>query len=395
MGTLVVGIQKSAINTIFDYNVQSKSIDSNYYVINGTNDIIFCSDLKYDVTVGDELNKMEYIIKSVDISTYKWKVTTAVKRNSILKEVNTMKYFIFGITCFIILLTAIIILFFIQSLTGAIGKIVKGFKKVQQGELSTFIQLESNDELKMIENNFNKMVHRLKQQREEIIELSYTQKEAEIRALEAQINPHFIYNTINCINWMAIDKEVYEISKALKYLAEIMRYSVSNSNIITPLREEMNWLEQYIYLQKMRFGNRFNCVIDIEENAMDFPIYKLLIQPLIENAIIHGMEEVKSDGLIIVSACIMDDNRLKIIISDNGRGIEKTLLDKIKTSIHNNQIEKKDIESIGIFNVIQRMKIYYGNYGEIYINSDSKGTSIEIIISKVTDRRGDNESDYY
>lgn len=386
MGVMAIGIDQKAITDIFSYNIKDKSIDSYYYIVGEKEEVIFLSDRSKNIDLVDIIDNDNYITKNVKINEYNWDICVAVAKDSILKEVKIIKALILIISSAIVLIVTGVILYFVKSITDSIEIIVKGFKQIQQGELIGRIYLNSKDELKSIEINFNKMVRRLRMQRDEIVELSHRQKEAEIRALEAQINPHFLYNTINCINWMAIDNDMYDISRALKYLAEIMRYSINNSNIITPLIEEVNWLEQYVFLQKMRFKNRFDCVIHIDDEAMNFPIYKLLIQPLIENSIIHGMEDKKSGGIIKVSGHVLEDKRLKLVISDNGRGVNADVLQRIREVINNKSFVQQDEAGIGIFNVIERLKIYYGDLGKIDIDSNENGTSISIIIPKVWGR---------
>lgn len=114
------------------------------------------------------------------------------------------------------------------------------------------------------------------------------QKNAEIAALEAQINPHFLYNTLDTINWMAIDRDEYEISNMITTLARILRYGISDSNGVVKIRDEVEWLKQYIFLQQTKLKNSFDCHIDVEPELMDLSIHKLLLQPFIENAILHG-----------------------------------------------------------------------------------------------------------
>ena len=118
------------------------------------------------------------------------------------------------------------------------------------------------------------------------------QKNAEIAALEAQINPHFLYNTLDTISWMAIDRDEYEISNMIATLARILRYGISDSNGIVKIKDEIDWLKQYIFLQQTKLKNSFECHINVEPELMEIPIHKLLLQPFIENAILHGFEGV-------------------------------------------------------------------------------------------------------
>ena len=193
-----------------------------------------------------------------------------------------------------ILFSITIIIYITRNFSVSTGKILDAMKTAQDGELSVQVTLDNDDdELSVIAARFNKMISKINQLVEEVKRATFKQKEAEIRALEAQINPHFLYNTLDSINWMAIKKEEHEISNMLKSLAQILRYSVDKSNSIVKLREEIKWLKQYLYLQQTRFNYSFECFMDVDESIMDCMVHKLLLQPFIENAVIHGFEGVK------------------------------------------------------------------------------------------------------
>jgi two-component system sensor histidine kinase YesM len=208
------------------------------------------------------------------------------------------------------------------------------------------------------------------------------QKEAEIRAIEAQINPHFLYNTLDCINWMAIEKEEYEISKMLKSLGQILRYSINQSNKIVSFSQEIQWLKQYLYLQESRFDNSFKTEIKFEEEVLEFKIHKLMLQPLIENSIIHGFEGYTSGGVLEVSIEIKEAD-IVIFIKDNGKGMDSEKVKYINSLVSEAKIINKG-EHIGIENVISRLRIYYGDYYKFNIESEiGRGTSICIRIPKI------------
>lgn len=241
---------------------------------------------------------------------------------------------------------------------------------------SDFYELEKSMQ-GMAERN-NELVQTLKQKNEEIQKSEEERRLYEIRALEAQINPHFIYNTLDTINWMAIDNGEEEISNMLGMLGSLLRYSISNSAIIVILRAEIEWLKKYIYLQKIRFNNSFDCIYDITPEAMDFPVYKTMLQPIVENCIIHGFESIQKGGLIIVKAFVQSDGRINILIKDNGNGMPEKTLERIQKCIDNGVM---DMEDIGISNVVNRLRIYYHGEAEIHIDSTvGKGTVIDLQI---------------
>ncbi len=199
---------------------------------------------------------------------------------------------------------------------------------------------------------------------------------------EAQINPHFLYNTLDAINWRAIENDEEEISNMISMLASLLRYSVSNIDKLVILRAEIEWLKKYMFLQQDRFGNSFDWEYAVTEEAMDYPIYKMLLQPLMENAILHAFEDIKTGGKITVNAFVRKDGRLEISVKDNGRGMRLQELALIRKQIkHKSSLDSK---SIGISNVINRMWTYYGDDAEIYVESEwMEGTEFVLVIPAI------------
>lgn len=281
-----------------------------------------------------------------------------------------------------------VILFFISKrYLGAIQKIAQNihdFKGTDADQIIT--DLNEEDELYVIVRQFNKMTARvnslvetLRQRNEEIKAAAISQKHAEIKALEAQINPHFLYNILDSINWRAVEHDEEEISNMLGTLGSLLRYSVSNIDMMVMLEAEISWLEKYIFLQRDRFQNSFDCQYDITNEAMVFPIYKMLLQPIIENIILHAFEEVKEGGMIDVKAFIREDGKLEIRVKDNGCGMADETLAEIQKEI--SEEGALNGRSIGISNVVHRLRIYYQDEADIAVKSKpGKGTEFILII---------------
>lgn len=203
------------------------------------------------------------------------------------------------------------------------------------------------------------------------------QKNAEIAALEAQINPHFLYNTLDTINWMAIDKDEYEISNMIATLAHILRYGISDSNGIVKIKDETDWLKQYIFLQQTRLKNSFECYINVEPELMNLPIHKLLLQPFVENAILHGFEGVDRAHRLQMGMT-RENDFLKIEIEDNGCGIPEERAAEMNRGIFRKTDDKNHI---GLENAITRLYMYYGKRTKVVIHSKpEEGTRVQIHI---------------
>ena len=282
-------------------------------------------------------------------------------------------------------LIAVIILV-TRHMTGSIKNIVAAMKKAGAGDLAVRVRRDRKmpSEMETITDQFNRMMGQMNKLVEEVKMVSARQKDAEITALEAQINPHFLYNTLDTINWMAINADQYEISSAIGALARILRYGIDKSNSIVTLREEMEWLQQYIFLQQTRLKNTFSCQIIVPPELLDCLIHKLIFQPFVENAILHGFEGVQQHHILIIEIQEKPKGLLNITIHDNGKGIEAAKVEEIKQGI---LPDNKSKNHLGMKNAIDRLKMYYGEDAEFIIESpEGKGTTLVIRIPKTQGR---------
>lgn len=310
-------------------------------------------------------------------------IDTAIYQKEIYDMVRGVIVFVIAVTCVFCVIVYVVSGRYIQT----IQKIAQGLRDYEGTDAEQLhVDMDEKDELYVIVRQFNKMtvrvndlVEKLWQKNEEIKAAAISQKHAEIKALEAQINPHFLFNTLDSINWRAIEHDEEEISNMLGALGSLLRYSVSNIDMMVMLKAEISWLKKYVFLQRDRFQDSFDCQYDIDENALDFPIYKMLLQPIIENTILHAFEEVKEGGIINVKAFVRDDGRLEIRIKDNGCGIREEVLEKIRREIRENG--PLNSKSIGISNVIHRLQIYYRGEAELAVNSKlGEGTEFILVI---------------
>lgn len=232
-------------------------------------------------------------------------------------------------------------------------------------------------EFMRISRHFNRMTKRIEEsERMERIAM-LKEKNAEIQALEAQINPHFLYNTLDAINWMAVDKNEYAISKMLTELAAIMRYSIHGSNEIVELKDELTYLKKYIHLQQERLNYSFLSTLKADESLYHVKIHKMLMQPLVENTLVHGFPGKSEVDELYIEISQSDEQKLRIIVADNGRGMKPELVDLLN---HYDYATDKVETSIGVRNVIARLNLYYGNASSFRVESDETGTKITMEI---------------
>lgn len=245
----------------------------------------------------------------------------------------------------------------VDSYVEAMGRVGKGDYSVRASQLK-----RRHPQIRRIEQGFNDMVIHIESQVEEGRKASMKQKYAEMSALEAQITPHFLYNTLDIINWKAIEEEQYEISEMLGLLGDILRYAAKNTGGMTTLRTEFEWLEHYIRLQNVEMNKNTKLELEVPEEMMEIEIHKLLLQPFIENAFKYAFLKKKDDHVIIVGAGL-SSGQIHITIEDNGEGIDENLLRKLND-------DTSDLgEHIGIANVRKRLKLYYGEEAVVYVES--------------------------
>lgn len=320
------------------------------------------------------------IINSVSIPDANWKVISLVDRDSMFYEINLLRKLTLVIAILILLVCTVFILLFTKKFYRSVNRIVEQMKKAKQGDFSAHIQLTGESELIFIGNEFNDMVlkinslvENLKQQNEYIYELSDRKREAEINAIIAQINPHFLYNTLDCINWIAIRNEDYEISQMIGNLADILRYSIQTINEQVTLYDAVEWLKKYLYLYSVRFHHSFTTSYDIDQELLGCKIYKLLLQPIVENAVVHGFKGCDSEKTLEICIRKKDEKFISIEIRDSGVGIPEEKLNLIS--------DEETNKKIGLNNVRERLRIYYKDSAGMSIWSrENEGTRVTVVI---------------
>ena len=262
-----------------------------------------------------------------------------------------------------------------------VGDILDTMDKANQGRLDVRSAVRRKDEFGAISGHLNHMLERIQELLRRTEEAKDRQRTAEIQALEAQINPHFMFNTLDSINWMAIENGQYEISQMLKYLSELFRYAVRSSEIVE-IRTEIEHLRQYVYLQQRRYAYAFVCRIHVEKQLEACHIHKLLLQPLVENALLHGYDfseqNEERENIIHVSVASAVPGLLTIRVQDNGKGMEETLMQQLNAG---DLTQPRQGQAIGVRNVIARVQMYYGARGSVrFFRSPQGGLTVEIQI---------------
>ena len=340
----------------------------------------------------DELNKNLVLYDTIKPTN--WKIVSTISFEQLYKEITYLRNIII-ILCII----TFIILWIISTLTSIniinpIYKLADAMKRIKEKVEFTPVKVDRSDELGMLVVSYNEMAERISYLMNQVYREQLVRKEAEIKALQSQINPHFLFNVLESINWMAHLNGVSEISKMVTSLSKIMDVSIGRDNEIITLEKEIGYIELYISIQKQRFRENLVFVKDIDETTLNVGILRLLIQPLIENAIYHGIEKITGQGIITLMIKRHGDE-VHITVKDNGNGFseaEITELLKMLALSNNEYFEQPHTgkrKSIGIENVNRRVKLFYGEKYSIVIKNHSEGGSEVTIVIPYQDEKSE------
>ena len=393
IGFLRIDFRKSIIQDIIDKINPLDDVFS--FVINSDNKIIASSrDLKdlYDNSSIDlELIKSaaqfsnqlttfddgKFYLQSAAIDKTDWYMVNVLPKSSILSTIKTQRNYLFIIVILTIIMAIILAAYLVKVINKRLFQVIDGMRQVPNGHLNNYIENDSSDEVGELIDNYNYMISKMSVLIDEQYKLGKEVKNAELKALQSQINPHFLYNTLDMINWMAQKNMNKEISIAVKNLAKFYKLSLNKGKDIVTIKDEVEHSKLYVNLQNMRYDNRITLITRLDESLMDCSIPKITFQPIIENSINHGiLGRGMENGSILISGYISQNN-LIIQISDDGIGIEKEVLPLI---LKENNLQTKG-SGYGLKNINQRIKLLYGeSYGLSFTSNYGFGTTVEITL---------------
>ncbi|TAH72904.1 MAG: HAMP domain-containing protein [Anaerolineaceae bacterium] len=281
-----------------------------------------------------------------------------------------------------IIISFVIIILFSNRYSSRLNAFKKLMHRTASGDFENLESIDGFDEINDLYNDLNTMINNIQHLISTVYEeqvqkekLYSRQKDVEFKMLASQINPHFLYNTLETIRMKARSSNELEIEELVKMLAKIMRRNIQVGDKLVTLKSELELVEYYLRIQQYRFGERISYNIDVKCNIDFLKIMPLIIQPIVENAFIHGLETKEGKGEIRIVVNLTD--RLIIHVIDNGRGMSESKLTEIIESL--NDFNKLDRSHIGLNNVNQRIKLLYGDEYGLYIESRAgEGTSVRI-----------------
>lgn len=314
-----------------------------------------------------------------------WKTVLLMPKEEIVSPLNSIKTAVIYTGAFAFMITFLLSILLGRMITKPILDLHKSVNRIKRGDFSVGLDVNRRDEIGRIAMNFNAMRNELQMLIENKYIYQIKLQEAELAMLYSQINPHFLYNTLDSIKAMADYYSVEEISEMAQSLADMFRYNIKNSDEIVSLREELEQIEAYIRIQSFRFEGKFQYSVDVEEELYDYPILKMTLQPLVENAVFHGIEPMREKGRIVIAVHRYADG-VHLSVSDNGVGIMEERLEEIRAALVRPVVQEQYLSlpsgvGIGIRNVYARYVIRYGTRMEFRIESNvGAGTLITLIL---------------
>ncbi|MBU5445264.1 sensor histidine kinase [Paenibacillus sp. MSJ-34] len=323
-----------------------------------------------------EINGEEYRIGMVHSEYNDWYYFSFIPQSDIEEQSGSLKRF-FIVTMFVFALLFVLLAWLMTHyVTKPISRMAVAMKRIQKDNFEFRMQADSEDEIGLLQSSFNIMSARINDLIEEVKVISKQEKDAEVKALQAQINPHFVYNTLDAMNWIAIERGQMDISNMITSLSDMMRYAIRPGGPLVTIEEELKWAKNYAYLQEMRFEERFDVEFHADPSLYGYKVPRMLLQPYLENSILHGMEDMESGGKIEIGMTLeASGEAIRIVIRDNGSGIPEEKLQMIR---------ERMVHGIGIYNLNDRLKLEYGPEFGVQVHSVyGQGTTITILIPAI------------
>jgi two-component system sensor histidine kinase YesM len=396
------GLMLICINTSFIQNLYSTDFNtknSGIFLLDNYNKIITQSDAENILHNGENIqsilpyihdkksyntiwiNGEKYLTTFSKVSKSDWTIVSMTRESTLFHNLRSIMFITLAviISCFV--MSFLISIFLSSKVTQPINQLLSSMKKAKEGNFREKVNFKYTDELGMLVYEYNDMIDNIKTLIDKVYKLQLKEKEAELKALQAQINPHFLYNTLDMIFWKAEKSNQQEISDMIYALSHLFRITLSKGNEFIPVKSEKDFIEHYLLLQSKRYRDKLIYDIDISDDISNYLIPKLIIQPFVENSIIHGTEADNDLSIIKITGCL-SNNYLDFTIEDNGKGIdEDTMNSLIQSSINQERKNTNFQKGYAIGNVNQRLSLYYSDdYKLNIISRINEGTKVELSI---------------
>ena len=353
----------------------------------------FNEDNKYAATLKDGITVENLRGKNITLNVRTigytgWKLVGVTPSAALGVDGIKFRFFVLFVADLFLFLLAMINAFISDKISNPIKRLDGSVREIESGNLDVEIVPSGSYEVEHLGKSIKNMLGRIKVLMSDLVAEHNAKRKSEFDTLQSQINPHFLYNTLDIIVWMIENENSDKAVNIVTALAKFFRISLSKGKNIITVKDEVEHVRNYLMIQNMRFKNRFEYSIDVDEKVLSYSSLKLMLQPLVENAIYHGMEFMDGDGEIDVKV-FKEDNSLYFTITDNGLGMSE---DMVETLLSKDFVPSKKGSGIGVKNVNERIKLYFGSeYGLKVESEPDEGTKITIHLPAVV--YGENDED--
>ena len=331
-------------------------------------------------STGVTINHQSFNLYISTITNTGWKVSVFTNNSQIYSVLYNFIIIVIITILFLSILYIFIVYVIVKQVTYPLYRLQAEMNKVKDlnYDVNRSKLKKGSKEIIQLDATFNEMMRRIRYLADKLLQEQENQRKSELKALQNQINPHFLYNTLDSIIYMIDKGENQKAEEMIVALSKFFRISISRGKAIIPLKDEVEHVRNYLLIQKIRFGDQFTYSINVDPSLYQYSCIKLILQPLVENAIEHGLNDNESGGQIEIIGT-QNESYIILKIKDNGYGISEDKLEQIYKSFHDDSIH----QGVGLKNVYQRIKIYYGEEADIKIDSlFDEGTIISIYIPK-------------
>jgi len=324
------------------------------------------------------INGTQVVVNINTIGSTRWRIATFQDINAFEKGTTNALYTAASVIVITMLITILVAYFVAMQITNPLKKLNKAIVRFHHGNDDSKVEIEGQKEITTVITGFNGMIDRIHALMDEVIKEQESKRKTEIRALQNQINPHFLYNTLDCMIWLAEENRNKDLVDTVGALSTYFRVSLSKGKQFIPIFEELQHIESYLLIQRMRYNDRFIYKIECNQEIAELRIMKLILQPLVENAIYHGID--KDDQKSWISIHVFEEDGYVILkVTNSGYGITQEKIEEI----HHVMEDGNKKGSIGMKNVYRRIKLFYGEKAYIQIASElDETTTVSICIPR-------------
>lgn len=332
--------------------------------------------LHLDTTSSFSLDKYTYYYTKIPANE-NWYLCTKVETANLTKETSSFILMLTSLLVLFTLITIVVCIYLSRSITKPISNLNETMQKASSN-LQIVADQSDIEEINSLSYSFNQLIQKIDNLLKKIKEDAKLQRQSEIKVLQAQINPHFLYNTLDALNWKAVQHQDAEMTTLIRSLCDFYRISLSNGDEFIPIKDEIKHVECYLKIQSIRFKNQFTYDLEVEPHLLSMYCLKILLQPLIENAITHGLRPLDHPGKIHIRI-FPQDNNIIMTVEDNGVGMSDQMLDEVNNGLSNQALHK-----YGLYNINQRIRLTYGETYGIHIQSQlNSGTKVTVTIPQI------------